>query len=94
MAVFGELDWTHAVHEQCIGRLDRDGSAGGVVAYFMLSTSEDSIDPVMANVLGLKRAELDGLRSPNCALIEAVEDGSEAIRSLASHYLKRNRDES
>lgn len=93
VAVFGELDWTYAVHEQCIGRLDRDGSVGSVVAYFMLSTATDSIDPVMANVLGLKREQLEGLRSPNCALIEAVEDGSEAIRSLATDYLKRKRNE-
>ena len=35
--VFGELDWSPGVHEQCIGRLHRDGQGKSVVAYFLVA---------------------------------------------------------
>ena len=51
--VFGELDWSPGVHEQCIGRVFRDGQESPVMAYFLLA--EEGSDPVVADVLGIKK---------------------------------------
>jgi SNF2 family DNA or RNA helicase len=85
--VFGELDWTPGVHEQCIGRIHRDGQAAGVVAYFLVS--EDGADPIMAEVLGLKRQQVEGIRNPHQDLIEKLDTSGDHVRRLAEHYIRR-----
>ena len=86
--VFGELDWSPGVHEQCIGRLHRDGQGGGVVAYFLIA--KDGIDPVIAEVLGLKKEQIEGIRSPEQAdLIEKLETTGDRARRVAEFYLER-----
>lgn len=83
--VFGELDWAPAVLDQCIGRLNRDGSLpGGVMAYFLIS--EEGADPVMTEVLGLKREQAEGVRDPHRELIERLETGGGHVRRLAEQY--------
>jgi len=59
--VFGELDWSPAMHKQCIGRLDRDGqiSSEGVTAIFC--TSDEGSDPAIIDALGLKENQLTGI---------------------------------
>lgn len=86
-AVFGELDWSPGVHEQCYGRLDRDGQLDPVTAFFMVS--EHGADPVMADVLGIKREQIEGVRNPGGELIERVETGEAHIRRLAREFLER-----
>ncbi len=87
--VFGELDWSPGVLEQCIGRIYRDGQPDPVMAYFLLA--EDGADPVMAEVLGLKRQQIEGVRDPNLELIERLEVDGSHIRRLAEAYLKGNK---
>lgn len=83
--VFGELDWSPGVHEQCIGRVHRDGQPDPVAAYFLVS--EHGADPLMAEVLGIKRDQVDGVRG---AVIGPVRtDDGTGIRQLAEKYLKR-----
>lgn len=90
-AVIGELDWSPGVHEQNVGRLDRDPESGvmdelgPVFAYFLVAS--DGSDPVMADVLGLKKAQIDGVRDPNAALIEQLEVDPNHIKTLAHAYL-------
>lgn len=86
-AVFGELDWSPGIHEQCVGRLWRDGVIGQVMAYYLLS-SEGS-DPEIASVLGIKLSQIQGIRDPDADLIEelTVEPGN--IRRLAESYLSK-----
>lgn len=85
--VFGELDWSPGVHEQCIGRLNRDGQKNPVVAYFLVS--EEGADPAIAEVLGVKRQQVEGIRNPNQDFLERLEtDGSHAKR-LAATYLRQ-----
>lgn len=84
--VFGELDWSPGVHEQAIGRLQRDGQKNKVVAYFLVS--EDGADPTMVETLGLKRAQVDGIRDPYGALVEQVDTSGDRVRALAEQYLK------
>lgn len=83
--VFGELDWSPGVHEQAIGRVHRDGQAEPVVAYFLVSDA--GTDPVMMDVLGLKREQVEGLRNPNAELVESI--ATDAVKRLAESYLKQ-----
>ncbi len=83
--VFGELDWSPGVMEQCAGRLHRDGQADNVVAYFLVS--DEGADPIMSEVLGLKRQQLEGIRDPTGDLIERLQAPEDGIRRLAERYL-------
>lgn len=87
-AVFGELDWSPGVHEQDIGRLARDGQTKGIAAYFAIADSGS--DPVIADILGIKRSQINGVRDPNASLIEKLESSSGGIKQLAEQYLARN----
>jgi hypothetical protein len=85
--VFGELDWSPGVHEQCVGRVHRDGQREPVLAYYLVA--EHGADPTMADVLGLKKAQIDGLRDPHGALVEALEADGRHVQHLASAYLRQ-----
>lgn len=85
--VIGELDWAPAVHEQFIGRFHRDGQKDPVVAYFMISDA--GADPIIVDVLGLKRGQLEGVRDPNAEIIENLEVDGDRIKKLAAGYLSQ-----
>jgi SNF2 family DNA or RNA helicase len=87
IAVFGEMDWSPAVHEQNIGRIYRDGQEDPVIAYFLISTSGS--DPVMSDILGLKKQQIEGIRNPNQDLISNLQINVDGIRVLAENYLKQ-----
>ncbi len=87
VGVVGELDWSPAVLEQCGGRLHRDGQAEGVVMYYLVS--DEGSDPVMAEVLGIKRSQLDGVRAKTGDVISTVQGDGEHIKKLALAYLNR-----
>lgn len=87
--VFGELDWSPGVHEQCIGRVYRDGQPMPVMAYFLVS--EEGSDPVMAEVLGIKRIQIEGVRQLEETLVEKLEVDPGHIRRLAERYLDSRR---
>jgi SNF2 family DNA or RNA helicase len=85
--VFGELDWSPGVHEQCIGRPARDGQPDPVVAYFMLANSGS--DPIVSEALGLKRLQIEGIRNPDGGeLLEQLDTGGGHVKRLAELYLK------
>lgn len=88
--VFGELDWSPGVHEQCIGRVDRDGMDvhRPVVAYFL--TAEDGCDPIMIDVLGVKREQIEGVRNPGQGVLERVDTGEDTLRQLAKSVLAKH----
>lgn len=85
--VFGELDWSPGVHEQCIGRIHRDGQTDPVAAYFLVS--DHGSDPVIADVLGVKKEQIEGVKNPKRDLIERLETDGNRIRSLAERYLEQ-----
>jgi SNF2 family DNA or RNA helicase len=85
--VFGELDWSPGVHEQCIGRVHRDGQVDPVAVYYLLSDSGS--DPVVADVLGIKKGQIEGLRDPHAPRVEAVTTKDGGIKRLAAEYLAR-----
>lgn len=83
--VFGELDWSPGVHEQCIGRVHRDGQPDPVFAYFLVSDS--GADPIMAEALGIKREQIEGIRGEG-ELVQRV-DSTESLKALARRYLEK-----
>jgi SNF2 family DNA or RNA helicase len=84
--VFGELDWSPAVHEQCTGRIYRDGQPDVVFPYFLVA---DTIsDNVMMDTLGIKDQQISGVRDPNLDIVEKLSIDPEHIKKLAIAYLK------
>lgn len=83
--VFAELDWSPAVHHQGIGRVHRDEQPDPVVAYFLVA--DHGADPIIVDVLGLKREQLEGVVDPNAELIENLEVDGDRIKRLAAAYL-------
>lgn len=84
--VIGELDWSPQVHNQLIGRVDRDGQKEQVTAIFLVS--EYGSDPVIIDLLGLKSSQAHGIINPLTAPVQTVTDESR-IRKLAEQFLKK-----
>ncbi|MGH3825962.1 MAG: SNF2-related protein [Pseudonocardiaceae bacterium] len=89
VAVFGELDWSPGVHDQCIGRLARDGQESTVAAYFLVS--DQGSDPVMDDVLQLKRMQAEPLRDPTAPLLAPAVANLDRVRMLAQAVVDRAR---
>lgn len=87
VAVFGELDWSPEVHNQCVGRLARDGQDSTVVAYFLVS--DQGSDPVVDEVLQLKRSQAEPVRDPDLPLFAAAQANPDRVRMLARSVLER-----
>lgn len=84
--VFGELDWSWAVIEQDIARVWRDGIGESCIAYFL--QAEDGADPIMSNVLGLKREQLEGIRGARPVQEHNYDSAGMRARLLAERYLE------
>jgi SNF2 family DNA or RNA helicase len=89
VGVFGELDWSPAMHDQCIGRYARDGQQEEALAYFLVS--DHGADPVMAEVLELKRQQQDPLRDPDAPLFREAPDVGDRVVRLAEQMLTKKR---
>lgn len=85
VCVFGELDWSPGVHEQCEGRLHRDGQDESVTSYYLLA--DEGSDPVISDMLGVKRQQIEGIRDPNQALVTQLQIDPDHIKKLAEKYL-------
>lgn len=83
--VFGELDWSPGVHEQCEGRVARDGQTDPVFAYYLVA--DEGSDPVVSEALGLKREQIEGLRDPTRPLFEKLASAGDRTNALARSYL-------
>lgn len=89
--VFGELDWSPGVHEQCIGRIHRDGQGDKVLAYYLMA--EHGSDPEVARALGLKKEQIEGLRQEKPEeLVKKLQTDGGHIRRLAEAYLQKTGD--
>lgn len=88
--VFGELDWSPGIHDQCIGRLRRDGAdeEEPVVAYYLVS--DEGSDPVIAEVLELKRQQAEPIRNPDQPLLAPISGDGDRIQRLVEAVLKEN----
>jgi SNF2 family DNA or RNA helicase len=82
--VFGELDWSPGVHEQDIGRVHRDMQKHPVFAYFLIADAGS--DPIVADVLGLKKAQADGVMGER---VEVLDSSGTNVKALAQLYVQR-----
>lgn len=86
--VFGEFDWSPGVHSQDTCRIYRDDQKDPVIAYYPYTDSGS--DPVMLDVLGVKKQQLDGVINPNADLVEELTVDVDRIKKLAAHYLAKS----
>lgn len=86
--VIGELDWSPKVHDQLIGRVDRDGQGEQVTAIYLVS--EYGSDPVIIDVLGLKSSQAHSIIDPLTAPTQAINDESR-IKILAQQFLNKKK---
>lgn len=84
VVVHGEFDWSPQVHRQGNGRLDRDGQTKKIVAYYPMCNTGS--DPIIVDVLGVKRQQALGIEDPANVDI-APEVDPDRIRTLAQQYL-------
>jgi len=84
--IFGELDWSPGIHDQCIGRLDREGQKNPVTAFYLVT--DDGSDPPIMDVLGIKASEAHHIVDPNLGLSNEQADTGN-LRKLVERYLGR-----
>jgi len=86
--VFGELDWSNGIMDQCIGRLWRDGQDDQVNAIFI--TIEDGSDPMMVETIGLKAAEAGKIINPTSdKFIAPAYSDKKRVSEMARDYLRK-----
>lgn len=86
--VFGELDWSPGIHQQCIWRIDRDGQKSPVTAFFLVT--DDGSDPPIMEVLGIKASEAQGVIDPHLG-VQVVDTDTTNLRRLVERYLDKKR---
>lgn len=84
--VFGELDWSPQVHDQVIGRVDRDGQEDEVTSIFLVS--DGGSDPPMVDLLGLKGEQARGIVDP-LATHEEQHSDEGRIKIMARKFLEQ-----
>ena len=52
--------------------------------------SEEGTDPIMVDVLGIKREQIESVRNPDTALAERIETGEGHLRELARQFLDKH----
>ena len=87
--VFGELDWSPAIHAQGCGRIDRPGQEADIIDVIYLVTNEGS-DPVVMRVNAIKSDQAHGVVDPGLAPVEQKADLSR-LQDLAQHYLEKRK---
>ncbi|MFL0176473.1 SNF2-related protein [Mycobacterium sp. SMC-13] len=91
--VFGELDWSPAVHKQAIGRAKRPGQTKPVRAYF--ATTDYGSDPIMLETLDIKQMQADALITGagdavgQSAPERMTPEKYEQIKRLAAQFLQQ-----
>lgn len=87
IGVFGELDWSPKVMDQCLGRIDRPGQEKQVVGYYLMSDS--GADPKMVKVLDIKHAQAAPIERPDEDVLSALPDPSGRVKALAEDVLRQ-----
>jgi len=83
--VIGELDWSPKVHEQLIGRIDRDGQQQQVTAIYLVC--DYGSDPFIIDILGVKASQSQNIIDPLKGISEQYTDESR-MKVFAENYLK------
>ncbi|MFB8374614.1 SNF2-related protein [Paenibacillus taichungensis] len=83
--LFGELDWSPKVHEQVIGRLNREGQEEKITIVYL--NAEEGSDPVMLDVLGLKQAQSEEIIDPHDLSNTKPVQKLNRTQALVKHFL-------
>lgn len=87
VGVFGELDWSPAVHQQAVGRYHRDGQKDNCLTYYLVS--EDGSDPLMLESIGMKKVQVDGvIQSKDKSSVLAEREAADHLKQLAKQFLQ------
>ena len=81
--VFGELDWSPAIHSQAEDRAHRIGQKGSVLCYYLMC--DEGTDQDMTEALGLKVEQFTGLMGDK----PETEEDKALAESVASDHMKR-----
>jgi SNF2 family DNA or RNA helicase len=85
--VIAELDWSPQVHNQVIGRVDRDGQQRQVTAIYLVS--DCGSDPVIIDMLGIKASQSHGIINPLETSTGQQYSDDSRIKLLAQKYLEK-----
>jgi hypothetical protein len=86
IVVIGELDWSPKVHDQLIGRLDREGQKEQVTAIYLVS--DFGSDPLIVDMLGVKSSQSHNIINPLTAVEDQFSDESR-LKLLAEKFLEK-----
>jgi SNF2 family DNA or RNA helicase len=85
--VIAELDWSPQVHNQVIGRVDRDGQKDQVTVIYLVS--EFGSDPLIIDLLGLKASQAHGIINPLETKVADQYSDDTRIKLLAKKFLEK-----
>ena len=85
--VIGELDWSPQVHNQVIGRVDRDGQQHQVTAHFPVC--DFGSDPFIIDLLGLKSSQAHGIVDP-LKDVPAQHTDESRIKLMAESFIAKH----
>lgn len=83
VVVFGELDWSPAIHSQAEDRAHRIGQEDSVLCYYLVA--EEGTDEVIQEFLGLKVSQFVGIMGDE---VETEEDKAIAQAVATAHMSK------
>lgn len=89
--VFGELDWSPAVHSQAEDRAHRIGQQDSLLCYYLVAPRGS--DQAMQEALGLKVSQFVGLMGDQSASQEQVLSGARDARARVKELVERLRQE-
>ncbi len=83
--VFGELDWSPAVHSQAEDRAHRMGQKDSILCYYLVAPQGSDRD--MQDALGLKVSQFVSLMGDKTPDLNSVQDAQRAAKAHIEHLL-------
>lgn len=83
--VFGELDWSPAVHSQAEDRAHRMGQKDSILCYYLVAPQGSDRD--MQDALGLKVSQFVALMGDRKPELNSVQDAQRAAKAHIEHLL-------
>ena len=85
--VFGELDWSPAVHSQAEDRAHRMGQKDSILCYYLVAPQGSDRD--MQDALGLKVSQFVALMGDKTPALSGVQDAQQAAKAHIEKVLKQ-----
>ena len=85
--VFGELDWSPAVHSQAEDRVHRMGQKDSILCYYLVAPQGSDRD--MQDALGLKVSQFVALMGDQTPELSSVQDAQKAAKAHIEAILKQ-----